>query len=159
MFEIKRIDQVDQECVRVIRDSFMTVAMTFSLTKENAPTNAAFIELDALTALQQKGAQMYGGYCDGRPIGFVAVRKARDDLYYMEKLAVLPAFRHKGYGRQLIDAAVRAVKEAGGRRISIGIINENTVLKEWYKSNGFTETEIKEFPHLPFSVCYMERIV
>ena len=76
MFEIKRIDQVDQECVRVIRDSFMTVAMTFSLTKENAPTNAAFIELDALTALQQKGAQMYGGYCDGRPIGFVAVRKA-----------------------------------------------------------------------------------
>ena len=57
MFEIKRIDQVDQECVRVIRDSFMTVAMTFSLTKENAPTNA-FIELDALTAPKRRSADV-----------------------------------------------------------------------------------------------------
>lgn len=159
MFEIKRIDNVDEVCVMVIRSSFRTVADEFGLTRENAPTNAAFIELDALTAMRQKGAQMYGGFCDGRLVGFVAVRKAKDDLYYMEKLAVLPDFRHRGYGRQLVDFAVKAVREAGGRRISIGIINENTVLKEWYKCIGFIETETRQFPHLPFTVCHMELAV
>lgn len=159
MFEIKRIDNVDEVCVMVIRSSFRTVADEFGLTRENAPTNAAFIELDALAVLQQKGAQMYGGFCDGRLVGFVAVRKAKDDLYYMEKLAVLPDFRHRGYGRQLVDFAVKAVREAGGRRISIGIINENTVLKEWYKCIGFIETETRQFPHLPFTVCHMELAV
>lgn len=34
------------ECAEVIRDSFMTVANDFKLTKENAPTNPAFIEID-----------------------------------------------------------------------------------------------------------------
>ena len=28
-----------------------------------------------------------------------------------------------------------------------------------YDSIGFAETGIKLFPHLPFSVCYMERTV
>jgi len=159
MLVIKRIDNANEECARVIRDSFITVANEFGLTKENAPTNAAFIELDSLIGLQQKGARMYGGFCDGRLVGFVAVRKAKDDLYYMEKLAVLPGFRHRGYGRQLVAFAVKAVREAGGRRISIGIINENTVLKEWYRSMGFVETEIRRFPHLPFTVCCMELLV
>ena len=95
MLVIKRIDNANEECARVIRDSFITVANEFGLTKENAPTNAAFIELDSLIGLQQKGARMYGGFCDGRLVGFVAVRKAKDDLYYMEKLAVLPGFRHR----------------------------------------------------------------
>ena len=101
---------------------------------------------------------MYGGYCDGyHRVCCRQESKGRPVLH--GEIGRVPRLPAQGYGRQLIDAAVRAVKEAGGRRISIGIINENTVLKEWYKSNGFTETEIKEFPHLPFSVCYLERIV
>ena len=54
MLVIKRIDNANEECARVIRDSFITVANEFGLTKENAPTNAAFIELDSLIGLQQK---------------------------------------------------------------------------------------------------------
>jgi len=159
MFVIKSIDSADEECVRVIRDSFRTVADEFGLTKESAPTNAAFIELDSLEALHQKGTRFFGGFFDDRLVGFVAIRKAKDDLYYMEKLAVLPGFRHRGYGRKLVEHAIKAVKEVGGARISIGIINENTVLKEWYKGIGFVETGIRQYPHLPFKVCYMELAV
>lgn len=41
--------------------------------------------------------------------------------------------------------------------LSIGIINENKVLKQWYSSFGFNETGFKKFPHLPFTVCFMEK--
>jgi hypothetical protein len=31
------------------------------------------------------------------------------------------------------------------------------VLKQWYQRQGFIVTEIKRFPHLPFTVCLMEK--
>ena len=159
MFEIKKIENIDQDCVRVIRDSFITVADEFNITKQNAPTNPAFIEIETLQTMKQKGIDMYGAFINNAVIGFVAIEKVSEDLYYMEKLAVLPEYRHKGYGTRLIDFVVETVKKAGGKKISIGIINENKVLKDWYIRNGFSETEIREFSHLPFTVCFLERAV
>lgn len=42
MFEIRKIEAPDQVCVRVIRDSFITVADEMRLTRQNAPTNPIF---------------------------------------------------------------------------------------------------------------------
>jgi ribosomal protein S18 acetylase RimI-like enzyme len=75
----------------------------------------------------------------------------------MEKLAVLPDKRHNGCGRMLMDFACEIIREKNGNLISIGIINENTVLKNWYIKYGFKEKEVKRFPHLPFEVCFMEK--
>lgn len=155
MFEIKKIDTVDQDCVRVIRESFVTVAREFNITKHNVPSNPAFIEIESLQAMKKKGIDMYGAFTDGIIIGFVAIEKSNNDLYYMEKLAVLPDFRHNGYGLRLINFVVSTVREAGGRNISIGIINENNVLKNWYINNGFVVSGIKQFSHLPFDVCFL----
>jgi diamine N-acetyltransferase len=41
--------------------------------------------------------------------------------------------------------------------ISIGIIDEHTVLKQWYRKLGFTEVNRKKYDHLPFTVCSMEK--
>jgi hypothetical protein len=51
------------------------------------------------------------------------------------------------------------VKQANGVKVSIGIINENTILKKWYADYGFIETAIKEYSHLPFNVCLMEKSI
>lgn len=56
-----------------------------------------------------------------------------------------------------MDFVVSFVKDKGGKKISIGIINENVILKKWYSAYGFKETEIKAFNHLPFMVCLMEK--
>jgi len=42
-------------------------------------------------------------------------------------------------------------------RASFGIVNEQEVLKSWYKGLGFTEKETRSYPHLPFTVCFMEK--
>jgi hypothetical protein len=37
-----------------------------------------------------------------------------------------------------------------------GIVEDDTVLKNWYTANGFTHTGTKRFGHLPFTVGFME---
>lgn len=156
--EIKKaIPVMFDECVKVIRNSFITVANHFNLTKENAPTNSAFIEIDSLYKMYEKNIEMFAVLENDVYIGFVAIEKANNEIYYMEKLAILPEYRHKGYGKKVMDFVVNYVKGKDGKKISIGIINENEILKKWYISYGFIETETKVFKHLPFTVCLMEK--
>ena len=39
--------------------------------------------------------------------------------------------------------------------ITIGILEENKVLKEWYIKNGFVCNGTRKFEHLPFTVGFM----
>ena len=147
------------ECAEVIRNSFITVADDFKLTKVNAPTNPAFIESDAIRLMYDKQTEMYAVTESSVTIGFIAIEKADDGIYYMEKLAVLPSCRHKGYGKAIMDFVFDHVKGSGGKKVSIGIINENEILKNWYINYGFKETGTKVFKHLPFTVCFMEKYI
>lgn len=153
IFEVNREDI--PECAEIIRRSFITVAEEMGLTKENAPTNPAFIEDSKLMEGLNAGIKMFGIKNSGRLVGFMALEKNDDTTYYLEKLAVLPEVRHLGYGGRFISYAVDYVKKAGGSNISIGIIYENKRLLKWYMKNGFIETGTKVFPHLPFTVCFM----
>ncbi len=155
--EIRRIETEFEECAQVIRIAFGTVAKEFGITRENAPTNPAFAGVDSLLMMKERGAQLYGAFEDKVCIGFVAIEKAADDVYYMERLAVLPEHRHHGIGRRLMDFVMDLVRENNGKKVSIGIINDNRVLKDWYMRYGFVETGIKTYKHLPFDVCFMEK--
>ncbi|TCL76387.1 acetyltransferase (GNAT) family protein [Hydrogenispora ethanolica] len=148
-----------EESAVLIRAAFGTVAAELRLTPANCPTNPAFLDRSDLEALRQKGVKLYALRKEGRSIGFVALEKADPELYYLEKLAVHPDYRHCGYGRQLLDFAFRTVRAAGGRRVSIAIIDENARLKRWYQAYGFRETGLKNFPHLPFTVCFLQKEV
>ena len=143
----------------VIRNSFLTVANEFNLTRENAPTNGAFIKSNDLKDLLEKGITLIGVFSNEEQVGFVAIEKSREKTFYMEKLAVLPKFRHQGIGKKIMDYVFNFIRSNGGEKVSIGIINENTVLKNWYKKYGFKETGTKKYSHLPFTVCFMEKKV
>jgi ribosomal protein S18 acetylase RimI-like enzyme len=145
--------------VQVIRRAFATVAVEFGLTPENCPSNAAFVTEDDLRKMQEKGSVLFGLFDAGNQIGFVALRKASGTLFYLEKLAVSPASGHSGNGKHLMDFSTEYVRKAGGQTISIGIIDKNSRLKNWYIDYGFHETEIKRFPHLPFTVCILEKSI
>lgn len=156
---IRRVSENLQECAEVVRNAFITVAEEFHLTKENAPTNPAFLGDDSLEKMRLKGAAMFGAYEGETCIGFVAAQQADEENFYMERLAVLPEYRHKGVGRKLMDTVFDYVRENGGKKVSIGLINKNIRLKNWYLQYGFIETGLKQFDHLPFEVCFMEKAV
>ncbi len=156
---IKEITSTEdiRSSVCVIRKSFATVAEEFGLTPTNCPSNAAFIDESDLWKMREKGSVLFGFFTDTLQEGFVALRKASESLFYLEKLAVLPSVRHRGIGRLLMDFSVEYAKKANGERISIGIIDENVQLKNWYIDYEFREIETKRFPHLPFTVCMLEK--
>ena len=89
-------------------------------------------------------------------MGFVAIEKADENLYYLEKLSVLPEYRHNGYGKELLQFVCDTAAAKGAKKLSIGIIYEQAVLKDWYKDIGFRETGTRKFEHLPFTVGFME---
>lgn len=153
-------DEQRKEVTQIIREANATVARELNLTKENAPTNPAFITYEALTESLNKGLAMYGFYEDKKLVGCVGIEDPkRDDTFYIERLAVLPEYRHKSIGRRLMDYAFEKIKSYNGKTVSIGIIDENTVLKGWYKEYGFEETGTKKFDHLPFTVCFLQKKV
>ncbi|WP_368490164.1 GNAT family N-acetyltransferase [Clostridium sp. BJN0013] len=141
---------------QVIRLSFLTVTREFNLTKKNCPTNGAFIETERLIKDKARGIKMFGLFTDNIQIGFVAIVKQDDDTYEMEKLSVLPEYRHNNYGKVLINYVKNYVKSLNGNVIRIGIIEENRILKQWYLSHGFIEKETRNFSQLPFTVGFME---
>ena len=156
--EIAAEEELEQSAA-VVRYSFMTVAAEFTLTLENCPTHPAFTTAEKLRHMRDRGVKLFGLFDGDRQIGFVAVEKASDAVYYVERLAVLPEYRHAGMGRRLMDFAFDYVRQAGGEVISIGVIADNGILKRWYKSYGFRETSLKRFGNLPFTVCFMEKRV
>ncbi len=156
-YEIREVKEHElEECAAVIREGFLTVAKEFGITKENVPTNGAFIQVERLIEERAKGNIMYAVVYGDKIIGYMHLERNTPELYFLQKLVVLPSYRHMGIGRKLIDFAKEKVSEWQGNKISIGIIEENTVLKNWYLSCGFEPTGTKKFEHLPFTVGFME---
>ena len=152
--EVKASDLL--RCLDVIRQSFKTVADDFGLTYENCPGHTSFITPDVLDAQMNRGWHMYALYAEEDIIGYMSVSKESDDSCELHNLAVLPEYRHNGFGKLLLDHAKEAVKSLGGNTIKISIIEENTVLKNWYIANGFVHTGTKKFDHLSFTSGYLE---
>jgi diamine N-acetyltransferase len=147
------------EIVEVLTVSHGTVAKEFGFTKDNNPTNNAFIDKPTLKTQLLKGIDLYAMSENGKMVGCIAIEKAakETDTYYIEKVSVIPEFRNRGYGVKLMDFAISKINELGGKIISIALIDSNTKLKNWYLTQGFKETLIKKFDHLPFSVCFMNK--
>lgn len=149
-----------QSYTELLNLAFLTVADEFNLTKQNCPTNNAFITSEELKEQLTGSKEFYYYSLNKIPVGFIAIEKSMraKNLYYIEDVAVHPEYRHKNIGKQLMSFAINRIESLGGNAISIGIIDSNSRLKEWYKQLGFRETSIKQFAHLPFDVCYLDKM-
>jgi len=147
------------EIVRVLNVSHATVAKEFGFTKDNNPSNNAFIDEPTLRTQLNKGIVLYTMSIGGILAGCIAIEKSgtETDTFYIEKVSVIPEFRNKEYGIKLMDFATAKIMEADGKIISIALIDSNSKLKNWYSKQGFIETGTKDFEHLPFRVCFMRK--
>ena len=80
----------------------------------------------------------------------------KDGSLELDNLSVLPQYRHKGYGAEMIKYAVNTARSMNVDALKIGIIEENAILKNWYLQNGFVHIGTRKFEHLPFTVGFME---
>lgn len=143
-------------CLDIIRSSFIIVAEEFGLTENNCPSHTAFMIIDKLETQFDAGRPMLLFYQDAVPVGYFSLAKCSDEEWELNNLAVLPEFRHLGIGKSMVAYAVTTVKNYGGNKISIGIIEENAKLKDYYLKLGFNHISTRKFEHLPFTVGLME---
>ena len=135
------------ECVSVIKTAFLTVAEQFGFTVENAPAFTAFsmTEEKLKSQIEDTNRVIYGGILD--------------EKCELNNLCVLPKYRHKGIGEELLKHAFEAAKNYHCHQINIGIVEENEKLKQWYQTYGFVHTGTKKFDFFPFTCGYMEKIL
>lgn len=157
---IKEIKEDDiAECVDVIRRSFYTVAEELGFTIDNAPHFTAFATTQDRLQYQLKNEhrQMYAYYVNNdKIIGYYSLELQDNNQCELNNLCVLPQNRHKHIGTKLLEDACIKAKKAGCKKINIGIVEENKVLKKWYVENGFIHTGTKKFDFFPFTCGYME---
>jgi N-acetylglutamate synthase-like GNAT family acetyltransferase len=142
---------------KLIRDSFRDVALRFNLTYENCPTHPSHCTTEWIESALKKGINYYILERKNIPCGCVALEQAQPNVFYLERLSVLPQFRRNGFGEAMVSHGVNEAKKLGAHRVEIGIISDQTELKEWYKKFGFSVKSETRFEHLPFKVTFMLR--
>ena len=68
------------------------------------------------------------------------------DEYYLDSMAILPAFRGYGIGHILMQDGIRIAREKGFKKVSLIVESDRDNLAEYYASLGFApEREIDAF--------------
>lgn len=139
----------------LIRDAYRDVARRFGLTVENCPKHPSNCTPEWIRRDFERHVTYF--ICDvgDTPVGCAALEMAQEGMCYLERLCVLPEQRRQGYGRALAEHVLRQAGARGADRVGIGIIAEQTELKQWYRKMGFVEGDSKSFAHLPFRVTFL----
>ena len=93
-----------------------------------------------------------------RIVGYYSLALLDDGQVELNNLSVLPEFRHRGIGQRLLEDCFEKVSRLGRKKLIIGIVEENTVLKKWYESFGFKHVKSQKFDFFPFTCEYMEKV-
>jgi N-acetylglutamate synthase-like GNAT family acetyltransferase len=147
------------DLAHLIRQSYADVAIRFALTRENCPKHPSNCTRDWIERDLDRGVDYYVLLAGGTAVGCVGVEQASPTTCYLERLAVLPEHRGKGYGTRLAGHAVNRAKKMGAATVGIGIIAADTGLKNFYTTLGFKAGETQSFAHLPFEVAFMTILV
>ena len=105
---IRKVEEKDiSECVKVIRESFLTVANEFGFTVENAPRFTAFATTQERLNWQwyHENRPMYAYFDGDKMVGYYSLLVQDRGECELNNLCVLPAYRHPGIGEELLRHA------------------------------------------------------
>ena len=139
----------------IVSESNKDVAKQFGLTFENNPKHPSFYNQDWVLSDLDRGEEYFLCEDNGVFIGCVAFEHPQPETAYLNRLSVLPEYRHNGVGAELVQYIIDYSRSKSINVVSIGIIASHQVLKEWYLSLGFVEVITQSIAHLPFDVTYM----
>ena len=152
---VKALEEDAAQIAAIIRESHQDVARMFAITEENNPKHPSFCTRDWVLKDFRRGEEYFLGKIGEIDAGCVAFEKPDPDTAYLNRLSVLPEYRHLGLGGALVHHILAYAQSKQVNVVSIGIIAAHSILKAWYARQGFVEKDTRRFPHLPFDVMYM----
>ncbi len=145
-----------QSIADIVSISNKDVAEKFAINKDNNPKHPSFYNKQWALSDFDRGEEYFFYLLEGKKVGCVAFEQPNENVGYLNRLSVLPEHRHQGAGAELVKFILQYAEQKGIEEVSIGIIAEHEVLKHWYRTLGFVENGVKQFPHLPFDVMFMK---
>ena len=95
---------------------------------EQADMIARYLDRGTLLALHDGGLR-----------AVCVVTEESPGVFEIKNLAVEPAFHRRGYGRAMVERAVRDCRAAGGRRLLVGT-GDSPLTLPFYQACGFRES-------------------
>jgi ribosomal protein S18 acetylase RimI-like enzyme len=75
---------------------------------------------------------------DGRIAGFTQInRRGTTDTWYISAVGVHPEFRRRGIAQKLVEAVITFVRDRGGKRLLLDVIEGNVPAINLYRKLGF----------------------
>lgn len=145
-------------CADLIRKSFQTVADEFGFTRENAPRFTAFATTEERLIWHMDGEHrlMFLDEEDGSLCGYYSLLLRDKNECELGSLSVIPEYRHRGIGGKLLQHAMKTAEEQNCIVMNLSIVEENTILRNWYESYGAIHTGTEKFDFFPFTCGYMK---
>lgn len=93
--------------------------------------------------LQDPGCMAYASRQDTQLVGAAVVRWEKEQSSEIIYIAVTPALRGQGYGKQIIHALLEELRRRGGRTLLVGTANAALDNIAFYQKCGFRMWEIR----------------
>ena len=122
--------------VTVARSQAETLAEIHAVAFAHTWSAEDFAALLADRGVFAVGLSRQGIFSGPRLVGFVLVRVAADEAEILT-IAVRPVYRRRGYGRLLMDEALRRLHRAGASRCFLEVDRGNAPAVALYHSLGF----------------------
>lgn len=143
----------------IIRRSFKQQAELLHMTESRYPGYVAF-ENDNQAALRIANTEVSMLLADALPVGTIGFYSKGSEMMtegFIERLAVLPQYRGRGYGRILMRHAEKNLFGRGCSSIQISIVASFERLRLYYEQVGYRFTHQATYPALPFEVLYLSK--
>lgn len=99
----------------------------------------------------ESGGYVFTLLVDGAVSGVCALFKENDQCFQLARMAVTPNHQGKGYGNQLMLAAIDKLREVGAKRVYLLSNTTLTSAIALYKKHGFTV--LREGQHPIYARC------
>ncbi|MFI6235922.1 GNAT family N-acetyltransferase [Micromonospora sp. NPDC050784] len=106
---------------------------------------------DPFAAIVDPGGDVLIVRDGGKIVGCVALVRSSDDVFELSKMAVAPAVRGKGIGRQLIEAAIDRARTLNASTLFLGSSTKLPNAVHLYESAGFTHVSPEQIPLPPYA--------
>ena len=139
--QILELPAADIDLIRVAADDVEELsgmlAISFPGTGWGTPK-------DLLAEMERPGNRYYLAYLSGQTIGHIGVSKGKDETY-IRGVGILPEWRRKGYGRQMLAQTLRLLLAEGVERFELDVATDNENALNIYTACGFRQSNVYDY--------------
>ena len=159
MLQITPADPGDAELVAsLVRESFRKQAEILGISGVLHPNYVAFETEGGVRRRMASGTHVALARLAHEVVGTISCFMHNDGRRgEVQRLGVVPAYRGRGLGLELMAYAENYLMKRGAATIELGVVADFLRLQGYYERLGYVVTSTRPVENLPFQVTYLEK--